>query len=132
MAEFLTSQCLLKCSFGSAPAPFQSLPRPGVPVFMQSLIGATIMDIAPVVNIPTFAMCSSMANPQVIAATAAAQGVLTPMPCVPVIPAPWAPPSPVVSWNGVPLATKQSMCFCTWGGQISVVQPVAVFATETP
>lgn len=132
MAEFLTSGCVLKCSFGSAPGAFQSLPRPGLPDFMQSLAGATITDIAPLVNIPSFVMCSSMANPQVAAATAAAMGALTPMPCVPVIPAPWAPPSPFVSWNGVPLATVQSMCLCTWGGQISVAQPVAVFATESP
>jgi len=131
MPEFLTSNCPLKCSFGTAPAPFQSLPLPGKPVFMAALNGATITDIVPVVNIPPFGMCSSLANPQVAAATAAAQGVLTPMPCVPVIPAPWAPPSPITSWTGVPLATVQSKCLCAWGGQISVVQPVAVFAKES-
>jgi hypothetical protein len=131
MPEFLTSVCVLKCSFGTAPVPFQSLTLPGKPLFMQAFDGASMLDTAPVVNIPTFAMCSSLAKPQVIAATAAAQGVLTPMPCVPVIPAPWVPSSPIASWNGVRLATVQSKCLCTWGGEISVVAPVAIFATES-
>lgn len=132
MAEFLTTGCLLKCSFGAAPAPFDTLPVPGKPAFMEGLEGALITDIVPLLNIPTFGMCSSLANPEVAAATAAALGVLTPMPCVPVIPAPWAPPSPNVSSNGVPLATVQSKAFCAWGGEISVVAPMETFAKETP
>ena len=54
-------------------------------------LAATIMDYAPLVNILPFGMCSSLANPSVASATAAALGVLTPMPCIPVIPAPWVP-----------------------------------------
>lgn len=131
MAEFLTSGCVLKCSFGAAPAPFNTLPVPGKPAFMEGLDGALMTDIVPLLNIPTFGMCRSLANPEVAAATAAAQGTLTPMPCVPVIPAPWAPPSPVVSSNGVPLATVQSKAFCAWGGVISVEQPAEMFAKES-
>lgn len=131
MPEFLTANCILKCSFGNVPGPFQPLPLPGKPVFMQALDGATIMDIVPLLNIPAFGMCSSLANPQVASATAAAQGTLTPMPCVPVIPAPWAPPSPIASWTGTPLASVQSKCLCTWGGEISVSQPMETFAKES-
>jgi hypothetical protein len=55
---------------------------------------ANIMDHVPMLNILPFGVCSSPANPTVVAATAAALGVLTPMPC---IPAPWAPGA----WTGV-------------------------------
>ncbi|MDR1268431.1 MAG: DUF4280 domain-containing protein, partial [Planctomycetaceae bacterium] len=57
---------------------------------------ATILDNKPIVNLATFGVCSSLANPMVAVATAAALGVLTPMPCIPATVAPWAPGSPTV------------------------------------
>ena len=84
---------------------------------------ATIQDAKPMANIPTFGMCTSPANPQVAAATAAALGVLTPQPCVPVITGPWAPGSPRVSVANVPALTSDSSCMCAWGGKISITNP---------
>jgi len=81
---------------------------------------ATIMDFAPMENIPTFAMCMSPANPEVAAATSAAQGVLTPMPCVPVTVAPWSPGSATVTIGEIPALTDDSTCTCAWGGMISI------------
>ena len=74
MPEFLTSECLLKCSFGKVPAPFQPLPLPSKSIFMEALVGATIMDIVPLPDIPTFGMCASLADPEMASAAAAAQG----------------------------------------------------------
>ena len=48
------------------------------------------MDNQPIANIAPFGVCISLANPAVAAATAAAMGVLVPLPCMPVTPAPWA------------------------------------------
>ena len=64
-----------------------------------------------------------MANPQVASATAAAQGVLTPQPCLPMTTAPWSPGAPTTLVGGNPALTDSSMCLCTWGGQISIVSP---------
>ncbi len=77
MPEYVTSRCLLKCGFGDTPVRCQSLPLLGKPVFTEAFDAATILNMIPVVNIPAFGICPSLANPQVAAATAAAQGALT-------------------------------------------------------
>ncbi len=89
---------------------------------------ANIMDNVPIKNIPPFVMCNSIANPTVAAATAAALGVLTPMPCVPVIAAPWAPGHPKAMIKKMPVLNATSKCMCNWGGVIQVVVPGQVKA----
>ncbi|WP_429310740.1 DUF4280 domain-containing protein [Paenibacillus mucilaginosus] len=84
---------------------------------------ANIMDHVPMVNILPFGMCSSPANPSVAAATAAALGVLTPMPCMPATAAPWAPGSPQVLLGGMPALNTGSKLLCSWGGVIGVASP---------
>ena len=91
---------------------------------------ANIMDNIPMVNIMPFGMCTSPANPTVAAATAAAMGVLTPMPCVPVIPAPWAPGAVTVLLANFPSLDNVSKCMCTWGGVISITSPGQVTVME--
>ena len=108
------------CTFGMAPSTLMVTPEAKV---MTAMPLATIMDQVPMKNIMPFGMCTSMANPQVAAATAAALGVLTPMPCMPVISAPWAPGSPTVLIGGKPALNQSSKCICNWGGVISVTSP---------
>ena len=67
---------LTLCPLGVAPTPLVVIPE-GI---MVELPAATIMNFAPLVNVPTYGMCNSPANPVVIAATAAKLGVFTPMP----------------------------------------------------
>lgn len=110
----------LQCSFGVAPSTLVVLPANRV---LTGTPAANIMDNKPIVNIPPFGMCSSIANPTVAAATAAALGVLTPMPCVPVIPAPWAPGSPTVLLANMPTLNDSSKLMCAWAGVIQVVSP---------
>ena len=110
----------MMCSFGAAPSTLVVLPT------NRTLTGtpaATIMDFAPIVNIPPFGVCSSLANPTVAAATAAALGVLTPMPCVPVTVAPWAPGAPTVLIGNMPALDSNSKLMCTWGGVIQISSP---------
>lgn len=112
---------MLQCSFGVAPSTLVVLPQ------NQTLTGAApaanIMDNKPIVNILPFGMCSSPANPMVAAATAAALGVLTPMPCVPVTAAPWIVGAPTVLVGNMPALNESSKLMCNWGGVIQVVNP---------
>lgn len=121
MPQFLTTGTLLECSMGAAPTPFVADPLPGAPT-ETGLPAATMLQIVPGTNIVPFGMCKSLANPAVASATAAAQGALTPMPCTPVIPAPWAPPSICSKHLGIPMATAQSVCICAFGGLVKVSQ----------
>jgi Domain of unknown function (DUF4280) len=110
----------MMCSFGAAPSSLIVLPA------NQTLTGtpaANIMDNKPIVNIPPFGMCSSLANPVVASATAAALGVLTPMPCVPVTTAPWAPGAPTVLIGNMPALDSTSKLICNWGGVIQITYP---------
>jgi len=110
----------LQCSFGAAPSSLVVLP---VNRTLTAVPAATIMDHAPLVNILPFGMCSSPSNPTVAAATAAALGVLTPMPCVPVTPAPWIVGAPTVLIGKMPALNNTSKLMCAWGGVIQVVSP---------
>lgn len=120
MGQLVCGGAMLQCSFGVAPSSFVTLPANGV---INAMPAANIMDNKPMVNILPFGMCNSMANPTVASATAAALGVLTPMPCVPVTAAPWAPGSPTVLIGNMPALNNSSKCMCNWGGVISVTSP---------
>ena len=119
-APAVTTGCQIMCSFGMAPAALNVLPTSRVMIGGKP--AATIADCVTGANIPPFAMCTSLANPTVVAATAAALGVLTPMPCVPV-PTPWVPGTPQVLIGGKPAANLQCKSTCAWGGIIQVLPP---------
>jgi len=108
----------IQCSFGAAPATLGVLPTKLVN--MEGKPVATIEDAKPLINIPTFGMCMTLSNPTVAAATAAAAGVLTPMPCIPVTTA-WLPGSPTILVGGIPVVNDKSKCACAYGGVISVL-----------
>ena len=121
MAQQVCMGAMLKCSFGVAPSVLSVLPVNREMV--NGMPAANIMDNKPFVNIMPFGMCTTPSNPAVASATAAALGVLTPMPCVPVTPAPWVSGSPKHMIGKMPALNNTSTCMCTWGGVITVVQP---------
>jgi hypothetical protein len=81
------------------------------------------MDHIPMTNIMPFGMCQSPSNPAVAAATAAAMGALTPMPCIPNTPAPWTPGAATVLIKSMPALNDSSQLMCIWGGTITVSNP---------
>jgi hypothetical protein len=125
----ITSNAMLRCSFGLMPQPLMVLPVKrvtacGLPV-------ANIQDSKPLVNVPSFGMCRSTINPTVIAATAAALGTPTPAPCVPVTTGPWQPGAQTVTVAGLAVVDSACKLACAWGGVISV-QMAAQMAVKVP
>jgi hypothetical protein len=117
MAMQVSTGAEVQCAFGDAPAVFSA---------SNENVAATtpagvVTDVEPE-NIPPFGMCSSPSNPEVAAATAAALGTLTPVPCVPVL-SPWAPGAAGVTINGITALDDGSECMCAWAGVITVTNP---------
>ena len=135
MGKQVVAGAMMQCSFGAAPSALIVLPTNRVMV--EGRPAANIMDYKPVVNIPTFGMCSTPSNPAVAAATAAATAAAlgvptpTPAPCVPVVPAPWAPGSPTVPIGNMPALNDMSKCMCAWAGVISITN-AGTMKTDIP
>lgn len=121
MAQLVTTGAQAMCTFGTAPGTINVTSQTtclaeGKPV-------ATIQDVQ-MVNITPFGLCTSLANPQVAAATAAALGVLTPQPCMLMAAGTWIPTKPTVLIGGKPCLTNDCKMMCTnGGGNISIVSP---------
>ena len=111
---------MMMCTFGLAPSTLMPTPKT---VMTSNVPAANIMDHAPMVNILPFGMCTSPSNPMVAAATAAAMGVLVPMPCIPNTPAPWVPGAPTVMLCNSPALDNTSQLMCIWGGVITFSNP---------
>jgi len=118
MGFLVCNGALMQCSFGMVPSALTVLPIDRVNATMPA---ATIMDNKPFINILPFGMCTSMSYPALAAATAAALGVLTPMPCTPMTAAPWAPGCPTVLIANKPALNNSSKLVCSFGGVIQIV-----------
>ena len=113
----------MMCTFGAAPSSLVVLPVNRV--MTDEVPDANIMDHIPLVNILPFGMCMSPGNPAFVAATAAALGTPTPVPCIPVTPVPWvtgAISDPVIL-DGVPALDNVSVLQCVLGGTITILYP---------
>src|SRR5688572_9916645 len=121
MAQHVCMGAMLQCTFGMAPSSLVVLPDNKL--LTSNVPAANIMDHIPLKNIMPFGMCQSLANPTVAAATSAALGVLTPMPCIPATSAPWVPGAPTVLVGNMPALNNTSKLMCNWAGVISVNSP---------
>lgn len=115
----------LLCDFAMPPSTSTLVVLPINRMLTSDQPAANINDHIPMLNVMPFGMCMSPANPEVAAATAAALGVLTPMPCIPATPAPWVPGavSPPVMLADMPVLDDISTLQCIWGGTITIMYP---------
>ena len=113
----VTTGAMAVCTMGAAPGVLTFIPAPIVGGPAQA--GKTT-DTIPLLNVPSFGMCISLANPLVAAATAAALGVLTPMPCIPDPAGPWVPGSAAVFLGGISMIDSASVLNCAYAGVIAI------------
>lgn len=128
MGNMVCGGAMCACSFGMALSVLMVTPE-NKTLTTQPI--ATIMDNVPMKNIMPFGMCSSIANPTVASATAAALGVLTPMPCIPVITAPWVPGTVKVLVGNKPALTATSKLMCAYAGVIQISNPGTLTISTT-
>lgn len=128
MTQLVCAGAQLSCTMGSLSSKF--VPTPRATTAGGQVVG-TVLDFGPVTNIPPFGMCQSLSNPQVASATSAANGVLTPQQCMPVIQGPWALGSTNVRVSGQSALVATSSCACLWAGKISVAAPGQLAASAS-
>jgi hypothetical protein len=117
MPNQVCMNAVMQCTQGAAPSSLIPTPKT---VMTSNMVAANILDFAPITNIPPFGVCMSPANPTVAAATAAALGVLTPMPCIPAPTGPWVPGAPTVLLCGSPALDDTCKLMCAYAGVISI------------
>ena len=103
---------------GTAPSVMVVLPVSQVLVEARPV--AVVADNIPFLNLLPFGMCQSPANPMVMAATAAALGVLTPMPCIPMPAGPWNSQVSKTTVGGQAMLGSGGTLSCAYGGSISI------------
>lgn len=121
MKPVIVQGTLLKCGFGNAPTPIMVMPDKKVNAMLPVAVKT---DHIPFFNILSFGMCSNPANPLVAAATAAALGALTPMPCIPCTTQDWTGACSKVKVRGKEALNMDSKLSCLYGGSIQAAAPV--------
>ena len=127
MSELTVVSGMCMCSMGTAPAPIKVTNNAKVMAGGKPV--GTIADCQGMANVGPFGMCTSLANPQVAAATAAALGVLTPQPCIPAIAGTWIPTKPKILIGGKPCLASDCKAMCAYAGSLSITSPGQIKAT---
>ena len=118
MSELVVATGMCMCSMGTTPAPLNVTNNSKV--LSDGKPCGTMADAQGLANVGPFGMCTSLANPAVAAATAAALGVLTPQPCVPAVTGTWIPTKPKVLIGGKPCLSSDCKAVCAYAGSLSV------------
>lgn len=116
--SYVCSGATMKCTFGDRKSKLTVYPDRTV--FLTGQPMANISDHTPLYNIAPFGKCHTTSFPPTGAATAAAHGKLTPMPCVPGTNSNWMNGKNDYIIKGDPALLKSSFCRCCYGGVITI------------
>lgn len=116
--SYVCSGATMKCTFGDKKSKLTVYPDRTV--FLTGQPMANISDHTPLYNIAPFGKCHTTRYPATAAATAAAHGKLTPMPCIPGTNSNWMQGKDDYIIKGDPALLKSSYCRCCYGGVITI------------
>ena len=116
--SYVCSGATMKCTFGDRKSKLTVYPDRTV--FLTGQPMANISDHTSLYNIAPFGKCHTTSFPPTGAATAAAHGKLTPMPCVPGTNSNWMNGKNDYIIKGDPALLKSSFCRCCYGGVITI------------
>lgn len=116
--SYVVAGAKIKCSFGDKETVLTAPVSHGH--YLKDKAVLNIMDFKPMANIFPFGMCSSLANPTVAAATAANNGRLQKMPCIPNVVSPWIGGKINVLVESQPALLNNCKNVCIWCGQITI------------
>lgn len=117
--SYVVKGAKMMCSYGNSPAILTKPNSHGIHLKGKAMLN--IGDFVPMINIGSFGLCSSLANPVVASATAANLGILTPMPCVPLTTIPWASGKVDNLVEGMPALLNISTNNCMYCGKINII-----------
>lgn len=116
--SYVCSGATMRCTFGDRKAMLTVYPDRTV--FLTGQPMANISDHVSLYNIAPFGKCHTTSFPPTGAATAAAHGKLTPMPCIPGTHSNWMQGKDDYIIKGNPALLKSSFCRCCYGGVITI------------
>ncbi len=117
MGEIVVTGAKLQCPFGTVISTL--IVTSQSKCLVAGKPAATIADVKPNVNIPAFGVCSSPANPQVMAT-----GIPIPKPCTMVPGGTWITKNPKLLAGGKPCLCSDGVLICAMGaGMITITSP---------
>lgn len=116
--SYVVAGAILSCSSGDKPNRLKMPFSHGV--YIHNKAQMNIKDHIPNENIFPFGKCYSRQNPTVAAATAANNGILTPMPCTPMTTIPWIMGKDDKLIDGQPALLSKSELSCLYCGIIKI------------
>ncbi|MGC5327305.1 DUF4280 domain-containing protein [Brevibacillus sp. SYSU BS000544] len=116
--SYVVAGAILSCSYGDKINKLKTPFSHGV--YIKNKAQMNINDYIPNVNIMPFGKCSSLQNPTVASATAANNGNLTPMPCVPAVIMPWISGKTDVLIENQPALLNKCTNMCMYAGTIKI------------
>ena len=118
--SYVCSGAKIRCSKGTGEAHLTVFRSPVRTVLLTGQPQANVGDHASMINVGSCGRCCSRLFPATASATAANNGRLTPMPCVPETVTDWMGGKNDYLVQGKPALLKSSKCKCQWGGTISI------------